>query len=162
MKERANMGKPGLKFLVVFSTIVNIPMSIAMSLCGLIFSGHASELLSPALPMSILVSFVLACIVMAIIPLPRLAMGFPRVFGLDPESLIGRLVGNIPTNLIFVVLVGLCMDFLNVQVLGGAPFPAFIFAFLHTFIPMFVVCYIITFFIIPIARRIAFSQDKKE
>ena len=47
----------------------------------------------------------------------------------------------------------------NVQVFAGAPFPAFIFAFLGTFIPMYILCYVVAMIFIPIAQGAAAKAE---
>ena len=155
------MGKPSLKFFVVFNLVMNIPLATAMSIGGMIFSGNADKLLTPALLVNILIGFVLACIVNALVPIPLIAMGFPKLFKIDPESVPGRILGNVPVVCIFVIIIGLVMNFVNVQVFAGAPFPAFLFAFLGTFIPMYILCYIVAMIFIPIAQGAAAKADKR-
>ena len=151
------MEKPSFKFFVVFNLVMNIPLATAMSIGGMIFSGNASKLLSMGLLINILLGFVLATIVNAVFPIPRIAMGFPRLFKVDPESVPGRILGNVPVVAIFVVIIGLAMNFLNVQLFGHAPAPAFLFAFLGTFIPMYILCFIVAMIFIPIAQKAAFK-----
>ena len=150
------MGKPSLKFFIVFNLIMNIPMATAMSIGGMIFSGNADKMFTtPSLIVNILVGFVIACIVNALVPIPLIAMGFPKLFKIDPESIPGRFLGNVPVVFIFVIIIGLAMNLLNVQIFAGAPFPAFIFAFLGTFIPMYILCFVVAMIFIPIAQGTA-------
>ncbi len=115
---------------------------MTMSIGGMVFSGNADKMFTtPSLPINILKGFVLACIVNALVPIPLIAMGFPKLFKVDPESVPGRILGNVPVVFIFVVIIGLVMNLLNVQIFVVAPFPAFIFAFIATFIPMYVLCF---------------------
>ncbi|MCR5580072.1 MAG: hypothetical protein K6F66_00660 [Pseudobutyrivibrio sp.] len=153
------MGKPSLKFFIVFNLVMNIPLATAMSIGGMIFSGNADKLLTPALLVNILIGFVLACIVNALFPIPVIAMKFPGIFKVDPESVPGRILGNVPVVAIFVVIIGLAMNFVNVQLFAGAPAPAFLFAFLGTFIPMYILCFIIAMIFIPIAQGAAAKAD---
>ena len=53
------------------------------------------------------------------------------------------------------------MNFVNVQLFAGAPFPAFLFAFLGTFIPMYVLCFVIAMICIPVAQGAAAKADGK-
>ena len=128
------MEKPSMKFFVVFNLVMNIPLATAMSIGGMVFSGNADKLLTPALLVNILLGFVLACIVNALFPIPLIAMKFPTLFKVDPEKGLGRVLGNVPVVFIFVVIIGLAMNFVNVQLFAGAPFPAFLFAFLRSYI----------------------------
>ena len=155
------MEKPSLKFFIVFNLVMNIPLATAMSIGGMIFSGNAANLLTPALLINILIGFVLACIVNAVFPIPLIAMKFPTLFKVDPESLPGRFLGNVPVVVIFVVIIGLAMNFVNVQLFAGAPAPAFLFAFLGTFIPMYILCYVVAMIFIPIAQGAAAKADGK-
>ena len=149
------MEKPSLKFFVVFNLVMNIPLATAMSIGGMIFSGNAANLLTPALLINILLGFVLACIVNAVFPIPLIAMGFPKLFHVDPESVAGRILGNVPVVVIFVAIIGLAMNFVNVQIFAGAAAPAFLFAFLGTFIPMYILCFVVAMIFIPIAQGAA-------
>ncbi|MBR1623078.1 MAG: hypothetical protein IJ675_04140 [Pseudobutyrivibrio sp.] len=155
------MGKPSLKFFIVFNLVMNIPLATAMSIGGMIFSGKADQLLTPGLLVNILIGFVLACIVNAVFPIPLIAMGFPKLFKIDPESIPGRILGNVPVVVIFVVIIGLAMNFVNVQLFAGAPAPAFLFAFLGTFIPMYILCFVVAMIFIPIAQGAAAKADAK-
>lgn len=149
------MEKPSLKFFIVFNLVMNIPLATAMSIGGMLFSGNADKLRTPALLVNILLGFVFACIVNAALPIPMIAISFPKLFKIEPESVPGRILGNVPVVFIFVIIIGLVMNFANVQVFGGAPFPAFIFAFLGTFIPMYVLCFVVAMIFIPIAQGAA-------
>lgn len=153
------MGKPSLKFFVVFNLVMNIPLATAMSVGGMILSGNANNLLTPALLINILIGFVLACIVNAVFPIPLIAMNFPRLFKCNPEGIVGRILGNVPVVFIFVVIIGLAMNFVNVQLFAKVPAPAFLFAFLGTFIPMYILCFIIAMIFIPIAQNAAAKAE---
>ncbi|OON85149.1 hypothetical protein BXO88_13875 [Oribacterium sp. C9] len=149
------MEKPSLKFFIVFNLVMNIPLATAMSVGGMIFSGNSDKLLTPALFVNILLGFVFACIVNAVVPIPLIAMNSPKLFRVNAESVPGRVLGNVPVVLIFVIIIGLIMNFANVQIFAGAPFPAFLFAFLGTFIPMYILCFVIAMIFIPIAQGAA-------
>ena len=84
---------------------------------------------------NILIAFVLACIINLILPIPLIAVGVPKALKMNPESLGGRIVGNIPICLIFVLIIGLILNLYNVRQV-----PAFIFAFAGTFVPLYLVC----------------------
>lgn len=149
------MEKPSLKFFVIFNLVMNIPLASAMSVGGMIFSGNADKLMTPALLVNILLGFVFACIINALVPIPLIAMGFPGLFKIEPESVAGRILGNVPVVFIFVIIIGLIMNLVNVQIFGGAPFPAFLFAFIGTFIPMYILCFVVAMIFIPIAQGTA-------
>jgi len=149
------MEKPSLKFFVVFNLVMNIPLATAMSVGGMIFSGNAANLLTPALLINILIGFIFACIINVVVPIPVIAKKFPEKLGLDPDGIAGRMVGNVPIVCIFVVIIGLVMNFVNVQLFAGVTAPAFLFAFLDTFIPMYILCFMIAMICIPIAQQAA-------
>jgi hypothetical protein len=155
LREESIMEKPSFKFVVVFNLVMNIPMAAAMSIGGMVFSGNASKLFTPALAVNILIGFVLACIINALFPIQGIAMKFPTLFKLDPESLPGHLVGNIPIVALFCVIIGLVMNFINVQIFAGAKAPAFLFAFLGTFIPCYILCFVVAMIFIPVAQKAA-------
>lgn len=153
------MGKPSLKFFIVFNLVMNIPMALGMSIGGMIFSGNADKLMSPALLLNTVIGFAVAVVINMFVPIPLIAMGFPKLFKVDPESVPGRFLGNVPVVFIFVIIIGLIMNFVNVQIFAGAAFPAFLFAFIGTFIPMYVLCYVIAMIFIPIAQGTAAKAD---
>jgi len=149
------MEKPSLKYFIVFNLVMNIPLATAMSVGGMLLSGNADKLATPALLVNILIGFVLACIVNAVFPIPVIAMKFPTLFKVNPESAGGRILGNVPVVLIFTLIIGLVMNFVNVQIFGGAPAPAFLFAFLGTLLPMYILCFVVAMIFIPIAQGAA-------
>ena len=57
------MEKPSFKFFVIFNLVMNIPLAAAMSVGGMVLSGNADKLLTPALLVNILLGFVFACII---------------------------------------------------------------------------------------------------
>lgn len=146
--------KPDPKSIVILNLVNNIPMAIVMSLAAplimripLVFSNFI---------VNVLIAFVIACILNIIIPVPRIAEGFPKLFKVSPQSLGGRILGNIPISLIFVVIIGLVLNLYNVR-----QFPAFIFAFLGTFAPIYVVCFVLSMITNPIAIKLAFGTENR-
>ncbi len=148
------MGKPSVKFLVVFNLVQNIPMAIAMSITAPLLVHQPVFTLN--LLVNILLGFVLATIINLVLPIQGIAMGFPKLFKVDPESIGGRLLGNIPVCLIFTVIIGLVLNLYNVRAV-----PDFLFAFLGTFIPMYLVLFVVALIFVPIATKAAMAADKK-
>lgn len=148
------MEKPSAKFIIVMNVVMNLPMAIAMSATAPVLMGQPVFTLN--LLVNILIGFVLACLINVVIPIQKLTMKFPALFKLNPESIGGRVVGNIPACLIFVVIIGLILTFYNVRQV-----PAFIFAFIGTFIPLYIVCFIVSMIFAPLAMKAAMAADKK-
>lgn len=147
------MGKPSVKFLVVFNLVQNIPMAVAMSIAAPLLAGQPVFNLN--LLINILIGFVVATLINLLLPIQKIAMGFPKLFKVDPEKIGGRLLGNIPVCLIFTVIVGLVMNLYNVRAV-----PAFLFAFLGTFIPMYLILFVVALIFVPIATKAAMAADK--
>jgi len=148
------MGKPSVKFLVVFNLVQNIPMAIAMSITAPLLVHQ--PVFTVNLLVNILLGFVLATIINLVLPIQAIAMGFPKLFKVEPESIGGRLLGNIPVCLIFTVIIGLVLNLYNVRAV-----PDFLFAFLGTFIPMYLVLFVVALIFVPIATKAAMAADKK-
>ena len=89
-----------------------------------------------------------------LIPIPKITAGFAALCRQDPESVPGRILGNIPACLIFVVVIGLVMNLYNVRKV-----PDFLFAFIGTFLPMYLVCFVVALIFMPIAVKAATAAD---
>lgn len=148
------MEKPGIKFIAVFNLVLNLPMAIAMSIAAPIFAKQ--PVFTFNLLINILIGFVLACVINLVIPIQKISMGFAKLFKADPESFVGRLLGNFPVCLIFVLIIGLVLTAYNVKA-----FPAFLFAFLGTFIPLYIICFIVAMIFLPLATMAGMAADKK-
>ncbi len=144
--------KPGIKFLIVFNCVLNIPMAIAMSVTAPLLVGM--PVFTPNLLINILIGFVLATLINLLIPIPKITAGFAALCRQDPESVPGRILGNIPACLIFVVVIGLVMNLYNVRKV-----PDFLFAFIGTFLPMYLVCFVVALIFMPIAVKAATAAD---
>lgn len=148
------MQKPSVKFIVVFNLVQNIPMAIAMSVTAPLLVHQPVFTLN--LLVNILIGFVLATLINLLIPIPKIAMGFPALFKINPEGIAGRIVGNIPVCFIFNFIIGLVLNLYNVRAV-----PDFLFAFLGTFIPMYLVLFVVALIFVPIATKAAMAADKK-
>ncbi len=146
------MGKPGIKFLVVFNVVLNLPMATAMSVTAPLLMRMPVFTLN--LAVNILIGFVMATLINLILPIQAIAMGFPGLFKVDPESFFGHFLGNIPVCAIFVVIIGLVMNLYNVRAV-----PDFLFAFIGTFVPMYLVCFVVAMIFMPIATKLAIAAD---
>lgn len=146
--------KPSAKSIMILNLVNNIPMAIVMSVTAPLVIGI--PLVFSSVMTNILIAFVLACIVNAAVPIPLIAESFPKLFKVSPQSVGGRLLGNIPVCLIFVVIIGLLLNLYNVK-----QFPAFIFAFIGTFVPMYAVCFVASMITNPIAMKLAFETGNK-
>lgn len=143
--------KPDGKAIVIINLVNNIPMAIVMSITAPLLMGIPLEFGS--VMSNILIAFVLACLINAALPIPAVAAGFAGLFRQNPESMPGRLLGNIPVCLLFVVIIGLVLNLYNVRQV-----PAFLFAFLGTFPPLYGVCFLVSLVTNPIASKLAFGK----
>ena len=146
--------KPSAKFIIVMNIVLNLPLATAMSIAAPLVSGQ--PITAKNLIVNIIIGFVCACILNAVVPVQRILKGFPALFKINPDSFAGAAVGNIPVCLIFVAVIGFVMTWYNVRV-----FPIVFFAYLGTFIPLFIVCYIVSMIFTPIAMKAAFEADSK-
>jgi len=78
---------------------------------------------------------------------------FPALFRLDPQSFAGRIIGTLLLAAIFVLIIGLLLNVYNVR-----QFPAFIFAFLDTFVPLWLICSAVALITNPAADKLAFQS----
>lgn len=145
--------KPNGKAIVIINLVNNIPMAIVMSLTAPLLMGI--PLVLSQVMGNVLMAFVLACIINLALPIPVIAEGFPKLFKIAPQSVAGRMVGNLPVCLIFVLIIGLILNLYNVRAV-----PDFIFAFLGTFPPLYAVCFVVSLITAPIAMRLAFGAEK--
>lgn len=146
--------KPKLHSIVIINLINNIPMAIVMSTAAPLLSGMPMTLSSWAV--NVMLAFILACMINIVIPVPLVAGGFARMLKLEPENVSGRIAGNIPVCLIFVLVIGLILTYYNVRMV-----PAFIFAFLGTFLPLYLICFAVSMITNPIAMKLAFDGLKE-
>lgn len=141
------MKKMELKKFIVMNLIVNLSVSVALTittnyLLHETFSMHSVKMIG--------ISFVLACLINIIIPIPKLAHGVCKIFHVKDISLAGRLLSNFPICLIFVTVIGLFCTAINVKN-PNLVIPAF----RSTFIAHYIVCYIVSFVVVPIATKVA-------
>jgi len=146
--------KPNGKMLITINLVNNIPMAVVMSLTAPLLM--RIPLIFSNVMINIVLAFVLACVINLVIPVPLIAEGFPKLFKTDSQSIAGRLLGNLPVSLIFVMIIGLILNLFNVR-----EFPAFLFAFLESFLPLYVVCFAVSMITNPIAMRLAFGSERK-
>lgn len=149
------MKKPSAKFIIVMNVVANLPMAIAMSVTAALLAKQ--PLFTLNLLINILIGFVLACLINLVLPIQKITHAFPAMFKLNPESFWGSFVGNIPACFIFVGIIGFIMSLYNVR-----QAPAFIFAYIGTFIPLYIVCFIVSMIFVPIAIKAATAAEKKE
>lgn len=145
------MQKPTGKQILILNLVNNTPMAVVMSTAAPLLAGLPLELMGWLT--NVIIAFVLACIINLVLPVPVIGARFPALFGLDPKSLAGRFAGTLLLAAIFVVIIGLILNVYNVR-----QFPAFIFAFLETFVPLWLICFAVAMIANPIADRLAFKS----
>ena len=136
------------KQIAIINLVNNIPMALIMSTVAPIIGGQKIEINNWII--NVLIAFVIACVINAVVPVPLIAKKFPTLFKLDPNKFAGRVVGNIPIAFIFVVIIGLVLTYYNVRLV-----PVFIFAFIATFIPLYLICFVVSMITNPIAMKLA-------
>lgn len=146
------MQKPTGKQILILNLVNNTPMAVVMSTAAPLLAGLPLEWMGWLT--NVIIAFVLACIINLVLPVPVLGARFPALFGLDPKSLAGRIAGTLLLAAIFVVIIGLILNIYNVR-----QFPAFIFAFLETFVPLWLICFAVAMIANPIADRLAFKSQ---
>ena len=152
------MEKPGIKFIVIFNTVLCLPLAIVMSVTATLLNGE--PLLTPNLFMNVLIGFITSFAINLLVPIQLISAKFAGLFKLNPESLPGALVGGLPVCLIFTVVVGLVLTFYNVVIVAHQPVPVVIFAFLGTAIPLYCVLFVASQIFTPIALKAAQAAGK--
>ena len=151
------MKKPGPKFWIVMNLTMNLPMAFAMSLvAGLLNRG----IHMPGFLISVLVSFAVSCLISAVLPIPKIMDAFAGLFHLDAKTIPGGLVANLPIALIFNVIMGLTLTWVNAGILGRQPANIVFLSFCRTFLPLYIVCYVVSFFLRPAALKLAMRFAK--
>lgn len=145
------MQKPTGKQFMILNLVNNTPMAVVMSTAAPLLGGM--PLVFSGWMMNVIIAFILACIINLVIPVPLIAVRFPALFRLDPKSFAGRVVGTLLLSSIFVLIIGLLLNVYNVR-----QFPAFIFAFLDTFVPLWLICFAVALITNPAADKLAFQR----
>lgn len=145
--------KPSFKQIAILNLVNNIPMAIIMSTVSPLIVGQPIEIKNWT--MNVIIAFVIACIINAILPIPKIVKKTANIFKADENSFKGALLGNIPVAFIFVVIIGLILTYYNVRMV-----PVFIFAFLQTFLPLYVICFIVAMITNPIAMKLSGMSAK--
>lgn len=146
------MEKPSGKQILILNLVNNIPLAVLMSTLAPLLAGQSIELGSWLLNVG--VAFVLACLINIIFPIPKWSNTIPAKFGLKPKSFAGRVVSNLVIALLFVIIIGLVLTYINVPIV-----PVFLFAFLDTALPIYIACVIIALITTTIAEKLAFGNQ---
>lgn len=142
------------KQILILNLVNNIPLAVVISTAAPIVAHIKTNPVNWLT--NVLLAFVFACLINLIFPIQKIALNVPALFHLNPKGLPGRLIANIPLNFIFVVVIGLVLNFYNVRV-----FPMFLFAFLGTFLPLYIIAYVISMVTNLIADKLAFGSEKQ-
>lgn len=147
------MERPTGKQILILNLVNNIPLAVLMSTMAPLLAGQPIEL--GRWFINVGVAFVLACLINIVFPIPKWSIGIPSKFGLNPKSLLGRIVANLVIAVLFVLIIGLVLTYINVPII-----PVFIFAFLDTAIPIYFTCVVIALITTTIAEKLAFGDMK--
>lgn len=147
------MERPTGKQILILNLVNNIPLAVLMSTVAPLLAGQKIELVSWLLNVGI--AFILACLINVIFPIPKWSISIPKKFGLNPKSLPGRIVANLVIALLFVLIIGLILTYINVPII-----PVFIFAFLDTALPIYIACVVVALITTTIAEKLAFGDMK--
>ncbi|MDM8212446.1 hypothetical protein QUW13_00980 [Enterococcus hirae] len=137
--------------IIILNVVNNLPLAIAITTVAPALADIKIGLTGWLI--NVAIAFVVACLVNFVFPIPMIAERFPRIFHLDPKKFSGRLVANLPINLLFVLTIGLISNLYNVRA-----FPDFVFAFLATFLPIYVITFVLSMITNPIAQKLAFRE----
>jgi len=146
------MQKPSAKWIVIFNVVLDLPMAAIMSVSAALLSGQPLVLF-PNILSNIVIGFCLAFLINVIVPVMAVQAGFAKLFGLDPQSLPGTLVGSLPVCLIFTIGIGAPLSLFNLAM--AHQLGAFWGAFFGTFIPLYIILYIVALIMTPIAMKAA-------
>ena len=154
------MQKPSFKWFLIFNLILDLAMSVVMSITAPLLN-KAPLVLFPDLVLNIVIGFVLAFLINLIVPIPKVSTGFAGLFGIRPHTLAENLVGGIPVCLIFTAGISFPMTAFNLF-LASRKTPELTFSFqvvsgsfLRTFLPLFGIMYVVSFIMIPVAATCA-------
>ena len=131
---------------------MNLPMSISMALAASLLSGGIRV---PGIFINILIGFVIAALVSILLPIQMIGAWFAGLFHLKAQSLAGALVSNIIVALIFNVIIGFILSYVNVGIFAHQAMGAVIGSFIGTFIPLYLILYVVAFIMQPIALKAA-------
>ena len=152
------MGKPGTKWKLIFSIVMDVVLSVVLSISGTLLA-HQKLVFFPNLVSSIALCFVIAFLVSTIIPIPKVSVGFAGLLHIKPHTMAEKLVGNIPVSLLFTVIAGGALTFFNLYMAKHVElFPR---VFLGSFLPMFAIVFVVTFCMTPIAAAVANSACRR-
>lgn len=145
--------KPNFKQLITINLVNNIPTAIAIPTAAFSVT-HTSPSISNWL-INVLLAFVVSFVVFFIFPFAKISKAVPIFFHIPPKSLVGRLLGNLPVNLINVLIIGTTLNYYNIR-----QFPDFIYTFLATILPIYFIAYIVSTFANILADKLAFGTIK--
>ena len=152
------MGKPGKKWIIIFNVVMDLVMAVILSISAILLA-HQKIALYPNLTAGIALSFVFAFAVSMIVPIHKIEVGFPGLLHIKPHTLTEKLVGIIPVSLIFTVIVGGALTFLNLYLAHQTEqFPR---TYLGSFLPMFLIVYAVVFIMTPVSAAIANNACRK-
>lgn len=132
-----------LKHRIVNTLIMNIPVALAICLTAQLL-GTGKIVLDLTL-INFALAYAVSFAVGMLIPLVPWGLAFATKCKAKPNSLPFGLLVNVIVNTGYVIVNCLVLTYFNVCILGGAPFVAYIFAMLGTFVPIWCVGYIVSF-----------------
>ncbi len=137
------MPKMSLKYRIVNTLIMNIPICIAICITAQLL-GTGTVVLNLTL-INFCLAYVVSFLVGMFIPLVPWGLGFAGLCKAKPNSLPFGLLVNVVVNFGYVFVNSIILTFFNVNILGHAPLPVFFISLVANFIPIYIVGYIVSF-----------------
>ncbi len=137
------MPKMSLKYRIVNTLIMNIPICIAICITAQLL-GTGTVVLNLTL-INFCIAYVVSFLVGMFIPLVPWGLGFAKVCKAKPDSLPFGLLVNVVVNFGYVFVNSIVLTYFNVNILGGAPLPVFFISLVANFIPIYLVGYVVSF-----------------
>lgn len=132
-----------LKYRVVNTLIMNIPVAFAIAITAQLLSIH--KVVLPLLVVNFALAYVISFCVGMLIPAVSWGIAFAGKCKAEPGTLPFGLCVNLIVNLVYVVINSLILTYFNVIILGKAPMIAYFIGIVSTFVPIYIVGYIVSF-----------------
>ncbi len=137
------MPQLSLKHRIINTLIVNIPIALGIVITAQLLANGNVQLI-PSL-INFALAYTISFLIGMFIPLVPWGLGFAAKCKAKEGSLPFGLLVNVVVNTGYVLIVGFCLTIFNIKIMGGAPWIAWFFGWISTFVPIWIVGYIISF-----------------
>ena len=148
------------RFKLVKTMLMNAPVSLTMAVVAQVMSlilGHISALNIGEMALSLVVSYLFACVIGYFIPTDQWGMAFARKCGARPGSRKFDILVNLVVNTFFCIVMTVFMTWFSLCVRGHAPLQAIPGGFIEMILPVWVCCFFVSLF----TQRLAIGMAKK-